>query len=350
MTFGPKPQFPICVCCTAVMCSTPVIGLQHYSAGATDMNVDWTYWYVDVLEPGEYGVLIRRGPSWEWSGNGHDQDGAGCIGMSEWPNYDIQKEWLSLMRNGDCGGEQDAQGLFDGGWWLNRSSVGRFPEIGDNTGGTLYYKSGDGGRFDLYKILPRDKFQRIDYAKSMFGLLQKTKEAFTQIMQDFSFDAHGAAVAEKTPVHYAVQELWVLQNLFKQTLHWFESTMNKQIVRVKMLYQDARGKYLDLFVLPFEMPQAVPTDMPKTVDMKPRSGRNKKPKMEKDMKIMPKKEKVMKPMSKKGKFQEKSTRCRSRGAKNYKKAIHPRYRVTYKRPSALERATEVPALSVEAID
>ena len=161
-------------------------------------------------------------------------------------------------------------------------------------------------------------------------LLQKTKNAFTQIMQEFSAGD--------------------LQNLFKQTLHWFESTMNKQIVRVKMLYQDARGKYLDLFVLPFEMPQAVPTDMPKTVDMKPRSGRNKKPKMEKDMKIMPKKEKVMKPMSKKGKFQEKSTRCRSRGAKNYKKAIHPRYRVTYKRPSALERATEVPALSLEAID
>ena len=153
--------------------------------------------------------------------------------------------------------------------------------------------------------------------------------------------ADGAAVADHTDSDATMRPN--LQNLFKQTLHWFESTMNKQIVRVKMLYQDARGKYLDLFVLPFEMPQAVPTDMPKTVDMKPRSGRNKKPKMEKDMKIMPKKEKVMKPMSKKGKFQEKSTRCRSRGAKHYKKVIHPRQRVTYKKPSALEKATEVSA-------
>ena len=333
------------------MCSTPVIGVNATAVA----EVDWTYWYVDVLEPGEYGLPIRRGPSWVWSGMGDDQDGGGGIGTSQWPNYAIQRDWLSLMRNGDCGGEQDADGFYNGGWWLDRSSVGRFPKIGDNTGGTFYYKSGDEGRYDLYKIIPRDKFQRIDCAKKMFGLLQKTKEAFAQIMQDFGFDAHGAAVADHTDSDATMRPN--LQNLFKQTLHWFESTMNKQIVRLKMLHQDADGKCLDLFVVPFDMPQADPTFMPKKEKFqdkrtrcRSRGAKDMKTMPKKDMKTMPKKEKDMKTMPKKGKFQEKSTRCRSRGAKNYKKAIHPRYRVTYKRPSALERATEVPALSLEAID
>ena len=311
------------------MCSTPVIGVNATAVA----EVDWTYCYVDVLEPGEYGLPIRRGPSWVWSGMGDDQDGGGGIGTSQWPNYAIQRDWLSLMRNGDCGGEQDADGFYNGGWWLDRSSVGRFPKIGDNTGGTFYYKSGDEGRYDLYKIIPRDKFQRIDCAKKMFGLLQKTKKAFTQIMQEFGFDAHGAAVADHTDSDATMRPN--LQNLFKQTLHWFESTMNKQIVRLKMLHQDADGKCLDLFVAPFEMPQA-----DNSTRCRSRGA--------KDMKTMPKKD--MKTMPKKGKFQEKSTRCRSRGAKHYKKVIHPRQRVTYKKPSALEKATEVSAWSLDAID
>ena len=326
------------MCCTAVMCSTPVIGVNATAVA----EVDWTYWYVDVLEPGEYGLLIRRGPSWVWSGMGDDQDGGGCIGTSQWPNYAIQREWLSLMRNGDCGGEQDADGFYNGGWWLDRSSVGRFPKIGDNTGGTFYYKSGDEGRYDLYKIIPRDKFQRIDCAKKMFGLLQKTKKAFTQIMQEFGFDAHGAAVADHTDSDATMRPN--LQNLFKQTLHWFESTMNKQIVRLKMLHQDADGKCLDLFVVPFDMPQADPTFMPKKEKFqdkrtrcRSRGAKDMKTMPKKDMKTMPKKEKDMKTMPKKGKFQEKGK------FQHYKKVIHPRQRVTYKKPSALEKATEVSA-------
>ena len=323
------------------MCSTPVIGVNATAVA----EVDWTYWYVDVLEPGEYGLLIRRGPSWDWSGMGDDQDGGGGIGTSQWPNYAIQRDWLSLMRNGDCGGEQDADGFYNGGWWLDRSSVGRFPKIGDNTGGTFYYKSGDEGRYDLYKIIPRDKFQRIDCAKKMFGLLQKTKKAFTQIMQEFGFDAHGAAVADHTDSDATMRPN--LQNLFNLC----------GPIRLKMLHQDADGKCLDLFVVPFDMPQADPTFMPKkekfqdkSTRCRSRGAKDMKTMPKKDMKTMPKKEKDMKTMPKKGKFQEKSTRCRSRGAKHYKKVIHPRQRVTYKKPSALEKATEVSAWSLDAID
>ena len=66
----------------------------------------------------------------------------------------------------------------------------------------------------------------------MMVLLQKTKDAFTQIVQEFSAGD--------------------LQSLFKQTLHWFESTLSKQKTRLKMLYQDASGTSLDLFVVSFQ--------------------------------------------------------------------------------------------------
>ena len=322
------------------MCSTPVIGVNATAVA----EVDWTYWYVDVLEPGEYGLPIRRGPSWDWSGMGDDQDGGGGIGTSQWPSYAIQKDWLNLMMDGDCGGDRDADGFYNGGWWLDRSSVGRFPKIGDNTGGTFYYKSGDQGCYDLYKILPRDKYQRIDCACKMFGLLQKTKNSFRQIMHEFGFDARGDASADDSDSD-ATLHMWPnLQNLFKQTLRWFDRTMNKQIVRLKMLHQDADGKCLDLFVVPFDMPQADPTFMPKKEKFqdkrtrcRSRGAKDMKTMPKKDMKTMPKKEKDMKTMPKKGKFQEKGK------FQHYKKVIHPRQRVTYKKPSALEKATEVSA-------
>ena len=263
------------------MCSTPVIGVNATAVA----EVDWTYWYVDVLEPGEYGLLIRCGPSWVWSGNGDDQDGAGGIGTSEWPNYDIQKKWLSLMRNGRCGGAKDAHGLYNGGWWLDRSSVGRFPKIGYDTGGTFYYKAGDEGAYDLFKLLPRDKFQQIEYVQTMMVLLQKTKDAFTQIVQEFSAGD--------------------LQSLFEQTLHWFESTLSKQKTRLKMLYQDAGGKSLDLFVVSFQKQ-----------NVQDGEGHEDYPQVGEGQKIQ-----LLK-------FQEKSTKSIT--------VAHPRRRVTCKKPSALE--------------
>ena len=329
------------------MCSTPVIGVNATAVA----EVDWTYWYADVLKPGEYGLLIRCGPSWVWSGNGDDQDGGGGIGTSQWPNYAIQRDWLSLMRNGDCGGEQDADGFYNGGWWLDRSSVGRFPrdlstdaeeaaaaeaEAGitegaeaavaegaeaafakDKTGGTFYYKSGDQGCYDLYKILPRDKFRRIDCACQMFRLLQKTKNSFRQIMHEFGFDARGDASADDSDSDATLIMRPNLQNLFKQTLRWFDRTMNNQIARLKMLHQDAdaRLKCLDLFVAPFEMPQA-----DNSTRCRSRGA--------KDMKTMPKKRKSwICPDCRKDIEKGKWWTCRSRGAKKGK-SRSPRRRVS----------------------
>ena len=327
------------------MCSTPVIGVNATAVA----EVDWTYCYVDVLEPGEYGLPIRRGPSWVWSGMGDDQDGGGGIGTSQWPSYAIQKDWLNLMMDGDCGGDRDADGFYNGGWWLDRSSVGRFPRYQtedaeeaaaaeaeaaiteaavavskfgaeaafaeDKTGGTFYYKSGDQGCYDLYKILPCDKYQRIDCACKMFGLLQKTKKAFTQIMHEFGFDARGDASADDSDSDATLIMRPNLQNLFKQTVRWFDRTMNKQIVRLKMLHQDADGKCLDLFVAPFEMPQA-----DNSTRCRSRGA--------KDMKTMLKKRKSwICPTCRKDIEKGKSWTCRSRGAKKGK-SWSPRRRVS----------------------
>ena len=231
------------------------------------------------------------------------------------------------MRNGDCGGEQDAHGFYNGGWWLDRSSVGLFPKIGDNTGGTFYYKSGDQGCYDLYKILPRDKYQRIDCACKMFGLLQKTKNSFRQIMHEFGFDARGDASADDSDSDATLIMRPNLQNLFKQTLRWFDSTMDKQIVRLKMLHQDADGKCLDLFVVPFDMPQADPTFMPKKEKFQDKRTRCRS-RGAKDMKTMPKKRKSrICPDCRKDIEKGKSWTCRSRGAKKGK-SWSPRRRVS----------------------
>jgi hypothetical protein len=77
----------------------------------------------DVLLPGEYGYPCIPGLDWEERGFGDEQIPAGTLGMSTIADQHTLGQWLTGMITGDCGGERDSNGFWDGGRWLDRSVV-----------------------------------------------------------------------------------------------------------------------------------------------------------------------------------------------------------------------------------
>ena len=138
---------------------------------------------LDVLFPGEYGYLCLPGPDFSPSGFGEDQfPPPENYGISKIPDANVTRAWYLLMITGAAGGVPDANGFYDGGWWLDRSVVV------ETRAGTFNYKAGDGGLFDIAKCvncrMADYPFLRKELALHQCSKLSELKAIFSVVVEN----------------------------------------------------------------------------------------------------------------------------------------------------------------------
>ena len=137
------------------------------------------------LEALRYGVVVIRGPDWDFG----DQDGGvGGLGLTVPPDHDHLREWMFEGFTGGCGGRWLLEwGMWDGGWWWDRSQV----VLWDRTKSTCYYKAGDGGCFDCLELIDDKNSGPVfdQRQKSLqWAVLEKAQKVMQELRKEFEAD------------------------------------------------------------------------------------------------------------------------------------------------------------------
>ena len=105
----------------------------------------------EPVSPWHWGCRCKRGPHWDKAGNTDQDGGPGSLGVVLPPDPDDLHEWLLGVLYG-CHGGLYKDGLYDGGWWWDRSV--KCCWRGDIENGIYYYRAGDCGAWDLCTAEP----------------------------------------------------------------------------------------------------------------------------------------------------------------------------------------------------
>ena len=140
----------------------------------------------EPVTPLHWGCRCIRGPSWDEAGHG-DQDGPRInFGVVLPPEAKDLREWLMGILYGIHGGHC-VDGLYDGGWWWDRSVKCFWPDVDD----WFYYRAGDSGAFDLataepWVPNPHDFMRKVWKVRDIiFNLLDKA-DAMTLKIPDYA--------------------------------------------------------------------------------------------------------------------------------------------------------------------
>ena len=163
-----------------------------------------------------FGVVVIRGPAWDFD----DQDGGvGGTGLTVPPDHDHLREWMFDGLTGLCGGRWLPEwGMWDGGWWWDRSQV----VLWDRTEDFGYYKAGDEGCFDCLELID-DKNSGPAFDQRQKSLQKAVFETVADVMQELRDELEADKL--KIPID---------AKIFKNNMHTFNKKMEALHVAEKM--------------------------------------------------------------------------------------------------------------------